>query len=194
MNKWQKEYAIFRNEFDRICIQFSGEKNTAYAIGDNGSAWEFATSWGVLRASVCQLYRPKDAIACIPMRWADYFGPVPFPLLGDFNRSSHKWNIIFTGGNIDEARGGALAELSHRLRIVRDRTTPTQTAYRFLHRPPYEPGNSLAPWTPELGLTAIHTPATAQGLVDQWSRQDQGKRIWRAELVCRGSIDDPATA
>jgi len=52
------------------------------------------------------------------LQWREYSGPAVFPLHGDFNRYSHKWNIHITADTLAAARKYALAEFKLRLGLM----------------------------------------------------------------------------
>lgn len=59
-------------------------------------------------------------IQSIFLQWRDYSGPKDFPLHGDFNHFSHKWNICQSceGATLADVRRHALNELRVRLELL----------------------------------------------------------------------------
>lgn len=120
-------FALFLAQFGELCREHGGTYNEKDAILD-GAAYRIPTPLGELRAST-SYFRPPErgrnfrSTEQIYLCWRDYTGPVPFPLHGDFNSYSHKWNIIYAGGSAGEARKHALNELKIRLELLAEMKT-----------------------------------------------------------------------
>jgi hypothetical protein len=117
------DYEKFKVAFKAVCEQYGGTFNQDDTIGD-GSSFRIPTCYGQLRVSIHALdglkpLRGSGHFLGIYMQFRNYTGPVEIPIHGDWNRWSNKWNITFTGGNLESVRKAALEELEIRLDLLK---------------------------------------------------------------------------
>ena len=124
MNKLARKQAhsLFCAQFGEICRAHGGTYSETDALGD-GAAYRIPTPFGELRASTAFFsagpgHEHKTTLGTVYLCWRDYTGPLPFPLHGDFNRFSHKWNIHCAGATLEDSRRHALNELRVRLELL----------------------------------------------------------------------------
>ena len=125
----KNEFALFLARFGELCRAHGGIYNEQDAIGDS-AAYRIPTPFGELRAST-DFYSAgpghvhKTKLGTVYLCWRDCTGPVPFPLHGDFNQCSHKWNIQCFGGTLAQNREQALNELRVRLELLAEMEVPS---------------------------------------------------------------------
>jgi hypothetical protein len=122
LSTYERRFNRFAAYFHEACTANDGVFSEQDSIG-KGKAYIIPTAFGDLQASIhCNDWkstRGKTHIESIYLRWPNYCGPAVFPLHGDFNQHSHKWNITYSAGTVEDARREALQELSRRLRVLK---------------------------------------------------------------------------
>jgi len=123
MKKSSSDYAQFATQFTNVCQRYGGVFSAADTIGD-GLCYHVYTPVGLLKVSIHSTRPEKPRthwkIASIFLRFQNYTGSTPFPFHGDFNRFSHKWNILYSADTQAAAQREALRELELRLGLLYD--------------------------------------------------------------------------
>lgn len=98
----QKQFEDFKEEFGYLCRTFGGEPNPRDETAGPGTCFLIPCLWGNLHASI---HKPwtfdgmryegwrRNSNAAIYLSFGDNKGDCPFPIHGEFNQFSHKWNI-----------------------------------------------------------------------------------------------------
>jgi hypothetical protein len=127
MTKTEKSFEYFKAEFTALCLDWGGVDSPMDKIFDGDAAYRFTTNWGVVRAHITvPQYQIRHNFESIYMAFRGYHGPVPFPLEGDFNRFSYKWNINasiggkFSWEELRQCQDAAVNSLCRRLASLKE--------------------------------------------------------------------------
>lgn len=124
MKEPDKAFKKFRAEFSTLCQRFGGVEKPEDAIG-YGACFHIPTGLGTLRASIhfdgWKNRRGNSHIDSIFLQWIDYTWHGEFPIYGDFNPFSHKWNILISGEVLAQVRQSAMVELENRLEQLKEK-------------------------------------------------------------------------
>lgn len=123
----QKLWVRFREDFRNICVSHFGIEHPKGLIYEQDAAFQIPTPLGLLNASIhwdgeritkCRSSSGSVYTGGIYLRFESYTGPRQFPLHGDFNDYSHKWNIHYASNDLEYTFSLCLGELKLRLEIL----------------------------------------------------------------------------
>jgi hypothetical protein len=124
MTKSEKIWQKFTDNFRDICVSHGGQAYPRGIIYERDGSYLIPTPFGPLRASVHWPGKTFQKVSGryiegIFMRFDNYTGPKTFPLGGDFNDWSHKWNITSGSNDLEHTFSLCLVELNHRLDLLK---------------------------------------------------------------------------